>query len=234
MSSPSRLRKRSASFKFFNEATLGCRGYTKSPSVCRASARETNVCLTSFSRRTLIVNRRQSVAGACCDDGDIAVSTLWSVIFVSPRSLFRTTAIAEAVTWTLLIGGMFLKYVADAGELGVQIGGFLHGLVFIGYGMTAVLVGVNQRWSRKLTLFAVVTAIIPYATIPFDRWLEGRNLLAGGWRSTASADPRDQTPVSRLLRWMLNRPVLFATIFVVGLVSIMATLLFVGPPGGRS
>lgn len=141
MCSPWLLRKRSASFTFFNEATLGCRGYTKSPSVCRASARETNVCLTSFSRRTLIVNRRQPVAGAGCDDGDIPVSTLWSVIFVSPRSLFRTTA---------------------------------------------------------------------------------------------SADPRDQTPVSRLLRWRLNRPLLFATIFVVGLVSITATLLVVGPPGGRS
>jgi len=156
---------------------------------------------------------------------------------VSPRLFYRTIAIAEAVTWTLLLTGMLLKYVllpGEAGDLALRVGGTLHGLVFIAYGMTAVLVGVNQRWSLRLMVAAVATAIVPYATIPFDRLLERRGQLDGDWRSTATSDPRDHTPLSVLLRWMLNRPVLLGALFVVGLVSIMTTLLIVGPPGGRS
>ncbi|SDK02341.1 integral membrane protein [Cryobacterium psychrotolerans] len=156
---------------------------------------------------------------------------------MSPRLFYRTIAIAEAVTWTLLLTGMLLKYVllpGETGDLALRVGGTLHGLVFIAYGMTAVLVGVNQRWSLRLMVAAVITAIVPYATIPFDRLLERRRKLDGDWRSTATSDPRDHTWLSVLLRWMLNRPVLLGTVFVVGLVTIMATLLIIGPPGGRA
>lgn len=153
---------------------------------------------------------------------------------MSPRLLFRTVAIAEAVTWTLLIAGMLMKYVLQIGEVGVQIGGFVHGLVFIAFGMTAVLMAVNQHWSARLTLVAVVTAIVPFGTIPLDRWLEKRGLLDGSWRRTRTEDPRDQTRVSALLRWMLVRPALFTTVLAIGLIAIMSTLLSVGPPGGGS
>lgn len=132
---------------------------------------------------------------------------------------------------------MLLKYVllpGDLGDLAVRIGGFAHGFVFIAYGMTAVLVGVNQRWSLRLIAAAVGTAVLPYATIPFDRSLERRGRLDGTWRRTATSDPRDSSWVNVLLRVMLNRPILLGTLFVVGLVSIMATLLVIGPPGGRS
>lgn len=132
---------------------------------------------------------------------------------------------------------MLLKYVLLPGELGdlaVRIGGLAHGFVFIAYGMTAVLVGVNQRWSLRLIAAAVGTAVLPYATVPFDRFLERRGHLDGNWRRTPTSDPRDSTWVNVLLRMMLNRPILLGALFVIGLVSIMATLLVVGPPGGRS
>ena len=151
---------------------------------------------------------------------------------VSPRTCYRTLAIAEAVTWTLLIAGMLLKYVAQAGGLPVLIGGSIHGLVFITYAMTAVLVGVNQHWKTKHIVAAVATAIIPYATVPFDGWLERRGMLQGAWRTAATADPRDHTWVSRLLRWMLNHPATLVALFVVGVAVIMTTLLIAGPPGG--
>ncbi|TDW30038.1 DUF3817 domain-containing protein [Cryobacterium psychrophilum] len=153
---------------------------------------------------------------------------------MSPRILFRSVAIAEAITWALLITGMLLKYVLNVGDAGVRVGGFVHGLVFIAFGMTAVLLAVNQHWGPRLAALAVVTAIIPFGTIPLDRGLEKRGLLDGDWRSTRTDDPRDQTRVSALLRWMLARPALFTTVLVLGLVAIMTTLLAVGPPGGAS
>ena len=151
---------------------------------------------------------------------------------ITPRRFYRVVAIAEAVTWTLLIAGMLIKYVADAGNLGVLIGGSLHGLVFITYAGTALVVGVNQRWGTKLIVGAVLTAIVPYATIPFDAWLEKRGLLEGGWRLEATDDPRDQSWVDRLLRWFLNRPALFVVVFVVVVIAILTVLLILGPPGG--
>lgn len=148
----------------------------------------------------------------------------------TPRSLYRVLAIAESITWTMLIVGMVLKYAAGL-PIAVLIGGSIHGLVFIAYALTAGLVGVNQRWTPRRITAAVATAIVPYATIPFDRHLERRNLLDGDWRRTATDDPRDHTVVNRLLRWFLARPILLAAAFIVALAAIMTTLLIVGPPG---
>lgn len=152
---------------------------------------------------------------------------------VTPRRFYRVVAIAEAVTWTLLIAGLLLKYVFDAGDLGVRVGGSIHGFVFLVYAATAVLVGVNQRWSIGLIAMGVVTAIVPYATIPFDRWLEKKGDLEGEWRTTATDDPRDNSWIDRLLRWFLNHPVVLGVILVVGVAAVFTVLLIIGPPGGR-
>lgn len=153
---------------------------------------------------------------------------------MSPRLFYRSVAIAEAITWTLLIAGMILKYVLKVGDWPVSIAGFVHGLVFIGYVMTAVLVGVNQRWRKRLIIAAVATAFIPYLTIPFDKWLERQAKLDGEWRTVATSHPADGAFVNVVLRWLLNRPVLFGVSFVVLLGGVMSTLMFVGPPGGSS
>lgn len=153
---------------------------------------------------------------------------------MSPRVLYRTVAVAEAVTWTLLIVGMLLKYVAQLGSLPVLIGGSVHGLVFITYAMTAVLVGVNQRWPAGRTVLVAATAVVPYATIPLELWLDRSRMLDGPWRTAATGHPADHTWVSRLLRWFLARPRTLVAVFVLGVAVVMATLLVIGPPGGRS
>lgn len=158
-------------------------------------------------------------------------STTSTRLPVSPRQFYRIVSVAEAVTWTLLIIGMVLKYGFHL-DIAVLIGGSIHGLVFVTYAGTALLVGVNQRWPVKLVVGAVLTAIVPYATIPFDRWLERRELLEGDWRTTATDDPRDHTWISRLLRWMLNHPVVLVTVFLLAVLAIVTTLLIIGPPGG--
>ncbi len=153
---------------------------------------------------------------------------------MTPRIFYRSIAIAEAVTWTLLIAGMIMKYALKMGDWPVTVGGFVHGLVFIAYVTTAVLVGLNQRWPTKLIVGAAATAFVPYLTIPFDRWLESKERLDGGWRTKATGHARDGHWVDVVLRWMLNRPVLLTAVFVVFVGGIMATMLFVGPPGGRA
>ena len=53
-----------------------------------------------------------------------------------PRTVaraFRAVAIAEAVSWVLLLAGMFVKWVLRTSELGVQLAGPVHGAVFVCY-----------------------------------------------------------------------------------------------------
>lgn len=152
---------------------------------------------------------------------------------MSPRLLYRIVAIAEAISWTLLIGGMIAKYGFNAGQLPVTIGGSIHGVVFISYLFSAVIVGTNQRWSNPRILLALVTAVIPYATIPFDRQLEKRSMLDGGWQREATANPYDQKLRSRLLRFMLKRPIIMAVGMIVAVAVVVCVLLVIGPPGGK-
>jgi integral membrane protein len=150
---------------------------------------------------------------------------------VSPRQLFRTVAIAEAITWTLLIAGMIGKYVLNLGGLGVTIGGSAHGLVAIAYVLTVALVGVNQRWNIGRLALAAGSAVIPYASIPFEIQAARAGKLDGPWQREATADRRDHTIPAKVVRWLVRRPATAAIIFVVALGTIMTVLLLVGPPG---
>lgn len=154
---------------------------------------------------------------------------------LTPRRFYRVVAIAEAITWTMLIVGLLLKYVVAPGEVGdlaVRIGGTIHGFVFITYAATAVIVGLNQRWGIPLIGLGVLTAIVPYATIPFDHWLERHGRLEGGWRTEATDDRRDRSWIDRLLRWFLARPIVLAVVFVLAVVALFVLALTIGPPGG--
>jgi integral membrane protein len=151
-----------------------------------------------------------------------------------PERLFRVFALLETITWTLLIVAMLLKYVVGVGDWPVSIAGFIHGLVFIAYALQAGVVAVNQRWHLGLAALAVASAVVPYATIPVEHWLARRGSLDGGWRTDATADPRDARPFDRAFRWALRRPIPLAGGLLVALAVIMATLLFMGSPGGEA
>ena len=151
---------------------------------------------------------------------------------MSPQRLFRSLAIAEAITWTLLITGLILRATAGL-DVAVVVGGSIHGFVFLAYAATVLLVGVNQRWSIGLMALGVVTAVVPYATVPFELWLVRRGRLEGDWRREAGDHPADGDVVNRLLRWGLARPALLTALAVVGVAAVFTALLIVGPPGGR-
>ncbi len=152
---------------------------------------------------------------------------------LTPKKLYRIVAIAEAITWTLLITGLILRATAGL-DIAVTIGGSIHGFVFLAYGATAVLTAINQRWGVGLGLLAVVTAIIPYATIPFDLWAHRTGKLEGDWRREATDDPRDQRWFDRLVRWMLNHPYLLAALILLAVVVLFTVLLILGPPVAKA
>ena len=154
-------------------------------------------------------------------------------MFRTPLNLFRVLAVAEAISWTLLIAGMILRATTDV-ALGVTVGGGIHGFVFLSYGATAVIVAKNQRWRAVPTVVAMASAVIPYATIPTELWLHRTGRLAGAWRLTATDDPRDAAWHDRLMRWFLNRAWLLAVLIALAVVALYVALLIIGPPGGRS
>lgn len=153
-------------------------------------------------------------------------------MFRTPLTLFRTLAIAEAVSWTLLIAGLILRATADL-PLAVTIGGGIHGFVFLAYGATAILVALNQRWGIGPASVAIVSAVIPYATVPTEIWLQRTGRLRGAWRLDAGEDPRDQRPLDRLLRFFLRRPWVLGILILLAVALIFVVLLVVGPPGGK-
>lgn len=146
----------------------------------------------------------------------------------SPRRLFITVATAEAVTWTLLLIGMFLKYVTQTTELGVRIGGMLHGIVFIAYVLVTVIVWVDQQWSTKRGLIALATAIPPLATLWTERWLDRDGLLGTAWRLRAPGTARNTS--EKLVANALLRPGLSALALVVAVAVLTGVALVVGPP----
>jgi integral membrane protein len=151
---------------------------------------------------------------------------------MTPRTLFRRFAFAEAVTWTLLIGGLVIKATIGAPQLALTVVGGIHGAVFLTYAVIASITGVNQRWGIGRTVSAVALAIVPYATIPFEVYVERTGRLKGQWRREHSGDARDDHWFDRLFRWFLVRPALLALAMLLVVSAIFAALLIVGPPGG--
>jgi len=92
---------------------------------------------------------------------------------VTPRAAataFRIVAVAEALSWVGLLIGMYVKYVPETTELGVQIFGPVHGGIFVAYVVTAVVAARVLRWSIGTTLLALAASVPPLASIVFERW----------------------------------------------------------------
>jgi integral membrane protein len=107
--------------------------------------------------------------------------------------LFAVVAIVEAITWTGLLVGMFLKYVTETTELGVFVFGRLHGAAFVLYAIVTVAAAIRLRWGWKPALLAGLAAIPPLATLPLEVGLRRRGYLR---RPAAGVDDgADHIPV---------------------------------------
>ena len=81
---------------------------------------------------------------------------------MSPRALtrlFLVVATAEAVSWAGLLTGMYVKYLTEAGDLGVRAFGPIHGTIFVGYVVLTLLLARALRWGPATTAVALVCSV---------------------------------------------------------------------------
>lgn len=92
---------------------------------------------------------------------------------MNPRTVataFRVVAIAEACSWIGLLIGMFVKYVPETSEIGVQVFGPIHGAIFMAYVLITLVAARVLRWSAGTTLLALAASVPPLVTVWFERW----------------------------------------------------------------
>lgn len=147
-----------------------------------------------------------------------------------PVTVFRRVAIAEAITWALLLFGMFLKYVTHTTEVGVRVFGMVHGVVFISYVVATVTVWVDQRWSARRGLLALAAAIPPFATYAVELVAVRNGWLAESWRLRGSVATDGLSLPERVVRWVLDKPLRGLAVAGVAVVVLTGVALVVGPP----
>jgi integral membrane protein len=135
------------------------------------------------------------------------------------------------LTWALLIAAIIAEETVGIASNLFFIAGATHGFAFISYSATAVLVAVNQRWPIVRGTVAVMLAIVPFATVPFEKYLEKRKQLDGEWRTEKSKNPSDNTKFDQLFRWFINHPVILVLTLFVSVIALFSFLLWLGPPG---
>lgn len=145
---------------------------------------------------------------------------------LTPRSLFRGLAVGEAITWALLLAGMFLKYVTETTELGVQVFGMVHGVVFIAYCLVTLVVATDQQWSLGRTVLGLAAAVPPFATLLFETYADRGGLLGREWLSR----PDSPTARERAVCWLLRHHRLATGLLVVAVAGLTGVALVVGPP----
>ncbi len=87
-------------------------------------------------------------------------------------SRFRSVAIAEGISFlVLLFIAMPLKYMAGM-PLAVKYVGWAHGLLFIAYIVTAVPLFTKLKWPGERLYGVAMAALLPFGTFVLERkWL---------------------------------------------------------------
>ena len=147
---------------------------------------------------------------------------------MTPRILYTRLALAEVIPWTLLILGMIGKYAFGL-DWATMVGGSIHGFVFLCYSATTLAVWTDKRWSPATGVLGLASAVIPYATVPFERSVEHRGLLEGPWRLGPGGDQPRSLP-ERALAFALRSPVVALLVALVVIAVVFSLLLMAGKP----
>ena len=84
---------------------------------------------------------------------------------------FRAIALAEGISFLVLLGiAMPLKYAAGM-PTPVKIVGWIHGVLFILYVLGGALAARKEGWSLKFCALAFIASLVPAGTFWLDRQL---------------------------------------------------------------
>lgn len=90
----------------------------------------------------------------------------------SSISIFRKVAVAEGISYLLLLFvAMPLKYFAGM-PLAVKYTGWAHGLLFVLYVATLVLAWQEQKWKFGKAVLIFLASLLPFAPFIVDRKLK--------------------------------------------------------------
>ena len=82
----------------------------------------------------------------------------------------RVVAIVEATSFLALLVASYVKH-QDGGELGVQVLGPIHGLLFLAFVGLVFLVRPQARWSVPTTVVVLIGAVVPLGGYFVEEWL---------------------------------------------------------------
>jgi integral membrane protein len=82
----------------------------------------------------------------------------------------RWIALAEATSFIALLIAAVIKRTGD-NEIGVQILGPIHGLLFIAYVVNVFAIRTDLGWDGKTTFWILVGAVIPFGGYVVDWWM---------------------------------------------------------------
>ncbi len=103
---------------------------------------------------------------------------------------FRLVALAEAASWLGLLVGMYFKYLGSPRtEIGVQVFGMAHGLIFIAFVATGLLVGISAKWSGGTWLLALLASIVPLCSVIFLIYADRTGRMGDASASTGVVQP---------------------------------------------
>jgi integral membrane protein len=151
---------------------------------------------------------------------------------MSPRLLFRLFAFAELITWAGLITALILRGTGVSDAWVTPAGG-VHGFVFLAYCVVTVLVWIDARWHLSWGALGLASAVIPFATLPFELSVDRRGMRPARGR-LAPAGERPRGWWEHVLAWVLRRPWLALLLLAVAVTAVFLLLLWVGPPVPKS
>lgn len=148
---------------------------------------------------------------------------------MTPKSLYSTVAVGETITWALLLTGMVLKYSGTT-EAFMPIAGGIHGFVFLCFCVSTVVIWVNNQWPAGRGVLGLVSAIVPFATIPFEKSAEKAGLLDAQWRFREGDESQPGNLPEKILAFVVRQPLLASIIALVAVIIVFLILLSLGSP----
>ncbi|TDG36381.1 DUF3817 domain-containing protein [Pedobacter changchengzhani] len=90
----------------------------------------------------------------------------------STLSIFRKIAVAEGISYLLLLFvAMPLKYFAGL-PLAVKYTGWAHGLLFVLYAVFLIMAWQEQKWKFGKAVLIFLASLLPFAPFVVDRKLK--------------------------------------------------------------